>query len=82
MEFLNTLVRAFGTYKSPLSFDRVVLVEMFEICVNSYFLNRKKQDTVYSRGYPAMICTLLASQTSLLPKGCRGYIWRTDLSEA
>ena len=32
MEFL---VRALGTYKSPLSFDRVVLVEMFEIGVNN-----------------------------------------------
>ena len=35
MEFLNTLDCAFGTYKSPLSFDRVVLVEMFEIGVNN-----------------------------------------------
>ena len=34
MELLNTLVRALGAYKSPLSFDRVVLVEMFEIGVN------------------------------------------------
>ena len=35
MEFLKTFVRALGTYKSPLSFDRVVLVEMFEIGVNN-----------------------------------------------
>ena len=35
MEFLKTLVHALGTYKSPLSFDRVVLVEMFEIGVNN-----------------------------------------------
>ena len=35
MEFLKTLVCALGTYKSPLSFDRVVLVEMFEIGMNN-----------------------------------------------
>ena len=35
MEFLKTLVRALETYKSPLSFDRVVLVEIFEIGVNN-----------------------------------------------
>ena len=35
MEFSKTLVRALGTYKSPLSLDRVVLVEMFEIGVNN-----------------------------------------------
>ena len=35
IEFLKILVRVFGTYKSPLSFDRVVLVEMFEIGVNN-----------------------------------------------
>ena len=35
MEFLKILVRALGTYKSPLLFDRVVLVEMFEIGVNN-----------------------------------------------
>ena len=31
----KTLVRALGTYKSPFSFDRVVVVEMFEIGVNN-----------------------------------------------
>ena len=35
MEFLKTLVRALGTYESPLSFDRVVLVDMFEMGVNT-----------------------------------------------
>ena len=35
MEFLKTLVRVFGRYKSSLSFDRVVLVDMFEIGVNN-----------------------------------------------
>ena len=35
MEFLKTFVRALGTHKSPLSFDRVVLVEMFGIGVNN-----------------------------------------------
>ena len=35
MEFLETLVLALGTYDSPLSFNRVVLVEMFEIGVNN-----------------------------------------------
>ena len=35
IDFLKTFVRALGTYKSPLSFDRVVLVEMFEIGVNN-----------------------------------------------
>ena len=35
MEFLKTLVRALATYKSPLSFDRVVLIEMFEIVMNN-----------------------------------------------
>ena len=35
MGSLNKLVHALGTYKSPLSFDRVVLVEMFEIGVNN-----------------------------------------------
>ena len=35
MEFLKTLVRAFGTYKSPLSFDGVFLVEIFENGVNN-----------------------------------------------
>ena len=35
MEFLKTLVGALGTYKSPVSFDRIVLVEMFEVGVNN-----------------------------------------------
>ena len=35
MQLLKTLVHALGTHKSPLSFDRVVLVEMFEIGVNN-----------------------------------------------
>ena len=35
MEFLKTLVHALGTYTSPLLFDRVVLIEMFEIGVNN-----------------------------------------------
>ena len=35
MAFLKTLVRALGTSKSPFLFDRVVLVEIFEIGVNN-----------------------------------------------
>ena len=35
MEFSKTLIRALRTYESPLSFDLVVLVEMFEIGVNN-----------------------------------------------
>ena len=35
IQFLKTLVRAHGTYKSPLTFDVVVLVEMFETTLNN-----------------------------------------------
>ena len=38
MELLKTVALALETYKSLLSFDRVVLVEMFEIGVNNAYI--------------------------------------------
>ena len=48
IEFLKALVHALMTYKSPLSFDGVVLVEMFDIGVNNAHWCQTNRSLLYT----------------------------------